>query len=121
MVDDRDRPLRVVEIDHDFQVTRRRGRRLVHDRDLFLLGTALERVTQAQEPGRDDRARRRASKTVDRSVARIGPVDFAVGRFGFVAGSFRLVPIGALHAHTVCRISGGTIAADLACPWITGG
>ena len=121
MVDDRDRPLGMVEIDHDFQVTRRRARRFVHDRDLFLLGTTLERVTQAQEPGRDDRSGRRASKALNRSVAHVGPVDIVLGLLGLVAASFRLVPINVLHAPTVRRISGGTIAADLACPWITGG
>ena len=110
----------MVEIDHDFQVTRRRVRRLVHDRDLFLLGSALERVTQSEEPGGDDCSGRRAAKALDRSVARVCAFDFA-----FVVDTFDvfgLVPMDLLHAPTVCPISRGTIAPlGLACPWITGG
>ena len=107
-VDDRNRPLRMVEIDHDFQVTRWRVRRLVHDRDLFFLGAALERVTQAEEPRGDDRSGRRTSKALNRSVPRVGGFDF-----GFVVDVFdvfRLVSMDVLHASTVCRISEGTIA-----------
>jgi hypothetical protein len=108
VADDRHRPLGMVEIDHDFQVTRRRGRRLVHDRDLFFLGAALERVTQAEEPGGDDSACRRAVKAIDRSMGRVTPFDFAVvdtlDVFGFV-------PTDVLHGPTVCRITARSNAA----------
>jgi hypothetical protein len=99
----------MVEIDHDFEVAGRRARRLVDDRDLFLLGAALERVAQAEEPGGDDRSGGRTSKAVNRSVA---PVTlfaaglFGVGVFGFVVDAFWLVPIEVLHAPTLCRIAG---------------
>jgi hypothetical protein len=114
MADDRDRPLGMVEVDYDLEVAGRRGRRLVDDRDLFLLGATLERVAQTEEPGGDDCSAGRTSKPVDRSAARVVvslsrfalfAVDrFGLGAFGFVVDGFSLVPI-VLHAPTVCRIS----------------
>lgn len=114
MADDRDRPLGMVEVDHHFEVSGRRARRLVHDRDLFLLGATLERVAETEEPGGDDSSRGRTSKPVDRSALRfaVGLFRFGlfpagllrVGVFGFVVDGVCLVPI-VLHAPTVCRIS----------------
>jgi hypothetical protein len=103
----------MVEIDHDFEVAGWRGRRLVHDRDLFLLGAALEGVAQAEEPGRDNRSRGRASKAVNGSAAGVAlfAIDVsAVGRlgfgpFGFVVDAFGLAPIEVLHDPTVRPIS----------------
>lgn len=107
MADDRNRPLRMVEVDHHFEVSGWRARRLVHDRDLFLLGATLERVAETEEPGGDHSSRGRTSKAVDRSALRfaLGLFRFGlfaagllrVGVFGFVVDAFRLVPI-VLHA-----------------------
>src|SRR5207244_7712464 len=105
VADDCDGTLGMVEVDHDFEVAGRRARRLVDDRDLFLLGAALERVAQAQEPGGDDRSRGRASKAVDRSTVRFALGLFRYGLFAVVVDSFWLVPIEVLHTPTVCRIS----------------
>src|SRR5690242_3558307 len=97
----------MVEIDHDFEVAGWRGRRLVHDRDLFLLGAALEGVAQAEEPGRDNRSRGRASAAgvalfaID--VSAVGRLGF--GPFGFVVDAFGLAPIEVLHDPTVRPIS----------------
>jgi hypothetical protein len=114
MADDRNRPFGMVEVDHDFEVAGRRARRLVDDRDLFLLGATLERVAQAEEPGRDDGTGGRPSEAVDGSVdltALFGVGAFGVA-FGFVIDAFRLVAIAVLHAPTVCRIAGRTAAAS---------
>jgi hypothetical protein len=96
--DDRDRTLRVVEIENDLEVScRRRIGRLVHDRHLFLLRTALERVAQAEQPGRHDGAGRRAAKAVDRSLGRIGffrPVGSGVGIFEVVHTPHRTPDLG---------------------------
>jgi hypothetical protein len=88
--DDGDRPLGMVEVELDLEVARRRRiGRLVHDRDLFLLGTPFEGVTEAEHSGRDDRAGRRASEAVDGSLER-------AGRLGFVGRLFT-VPMHVLH------------------------
>src|SRR5437879_2824562 len=96
----------MVEVDHDFEVAGRRARRLVDDRDLFLLGAALERVAQAQQPGGDHCSRGRTSKAVDRSTVLVAVGLFGAGMFGFVVDAFWVVPIEVLHTPTVCRIAG---------------
>jgi hypothetical protein len=102
--DDHDRPLRMVEIENDFEVAwRRRIGRLVHDRDLLLLGPPLERVTQAEHPGRDDGAGRRAAKAVNGSLDRTGFFPLVGHRVGKRVGivdrfaPFGLVPMEILH------------------------
>lgn len=98
----------MVEIEDDFEVAWRRSRGLVDDRDLFLLGTALERIAQAEHPRRDDGPRRGPSKPVDRSLDRARPfrvVDNCVGIIR-VFRIFGLVAIGVIHTSTVRPISG---------------
>jgi hypothetical protein len=85
------------EIENDFEVAwRRRIGRLVHDRDLLLLGAALERVTQAEQPGSDHCPGRRTPKPIDRPLVLVA-----------VLGLF---PIEIVHGPTVCRIAGGRTA-----------
>ena len=101
----------MVQIDDDLQIARWRGRGLVHDRDLFLLGTALERVTEAEHPGRDDGTARGTAEAVDWSLERLlGGVGFArllgrcvvlVDRFGAIT----LVPLEIVHTSTVRPIA----------------
>jgi hypothetical protein len=88
--DNGDRPLGMVEVELDLEVARRRRIGcLVHDRDLFLLGTPFKGVTEAEHSGRDYRARRRASETIDGTLER-------AGRFGFVGRLFT-VPRHVFH------------------------
>ena len=108
--DDGDRSFGMVEVDDHFQFARRwRIRRFVDDRDLFLLGTAFERVTQAEQAGGDDRPGRGTTEAVDRPVARDGSV--LVAGDLLVGGTFGLVAMAVVHFPTVCRTLEGNDAA----------
>ena len=98
----------MVEIDDDLEVARRRGRRLVHDRDLFRLGPAFQRVAQAEETRRDNGPGRGASKAIDRPPALVD-LDLID-----VIDGIRVVVMEIVHLPTVCPIPAGTSAASRA-------
>src|SRR5262249_59504658 len=103
----------MVEVDDDVQIARRGAGRFVHDRHLFLLRAALERVTQAEEPGRHDRSGCRTTKAVDRPL----PRDWLFLALGgvVVVEALGLVAREVVHVPTVRRISRGT-TSGVACP-----